>query len=256
MKRPTLILTAAALAATACTGTKTSAPAADENTDTLKIISYNVHDGIGVDTVVDYARIGRFLASEAPDFVAIQEVDSATTRSEGRFVLAEIAAAANMTYTFAPAIDFAGGRYGIGILSRTAPLSTRQIALPGSEEERTLLVAEFPDVVFCCTHLSLTEADRLASVPLIAEATAGYDKPLIICGDWNDTPSSPSLTAMREHFAIVSDTTTFTYPSPAPEQTIDYIAVRGAEAEVIDAKVYPFRPDSDHLPVGATIVLK
>ena len=49
----------------------------------VKVMTYNVHNGIGLDKMTDYERIGKRIAAEMPDFVAIQEVDSATVRSKG-----------------------------------------------------------------------------------------------------------------------------------------------------------------------------
>lgn len=65
---------------------------------------------------------------------------------------------------FAPAIDYDGGKYGIGMLSREKPLDVRVVPLPGREEARTLFVADFPDYTFVGTHLSLTGDDRMASL--------------------------------------------------------------------------------------------
>lgn len=87
-----------------------------------------------------------------------------------------------MHATFGRAIGFAGGSYGIGLLSRTEPLAVRSIPLPGREEARVLLMAEFPDYTVCITHLSLTPEDRLASLPIIREATDTCRKPVLLPG--------------------------------------------------------------------------
>lgn len=223
--------------------------------DTIKVMTYNVHNGIGLDKVTDYARIGRLIAAESPEFVAIQEVDSATIRSKGADVLAEIAEAAGMHHVFGPAIRFSGGKYGIGILSRKEPLSCRNIALPGTEEERTLLIAEFDDCVFACTHLSLTAPDRIASVPIIAAEMAKTSKPFIICGDWNAKPGDATLSALGEFLTVVTNSKAPTFPANGPVSVIDYIAVGNVTPEVIATKVVPESVASDHRPVTATIRL-
>ena len=53
----------------------------------LTLMSYNIHNGVGIDNVTDYNRIGQMIKSHQPDIVAIQEIDSMTTRSESRYVL-------------------------------------------------------------------------------------------------------------------------------------------------------------------------
>ena len=122
-----------------------------------------------------------------------------------------------------------------------------------------LLVAEFQDYVYCCMHLSLTDEDRMASLPIIKEATSGFSKPLFIAGDWNATPDSPFIQAMQEDFTILTDLDKFTCPSDTPRVTIDYIALRQTpavnlyhqESHVIFAPV-----ESDHLPVMVGVVWK
>ena len=125
--------------------------------DHLKIMSYNVRSAKGMDGIRDYQRVANIIRNAAPDVVAVQELDSMTRRNGGVDALGEIALRAQMHPTYCPAIEFDGGKYGIGILSREVPLKVERIPLPGREEERALVVAEFGKFLFACTHLSLTE---------------------------------------------------------------------------------------------------
>ena len=122
--------TAIIIAATLC-----MAPFAAERVQaqSLKLMTYNVHNGVGLDRCRDHQRIAEVITGESPDFVAIQEVDSATVRSGKRFVLGEIAKASSMHHIFAPAITFDGGLYGIGLLSRVKPEKITRLELPGRE---------------------------------------------------------------------------------------------------------------------------
>lgn len=58
---------------------------------TLKLMSYNIRNGIGLDEVVDYQRVAAVIAKESPMVVALQEVDSVTGRSKGVDVLSLLA---------------------------------------------------------------------------------------------------------------------------------------------------------------------
>lgn len=225
--------------------------------DTLRIKTYNVKNAVGMDGRRNYWRVAGVLARVVPDVVALQELDSATSRSQGDYVLGELARITKLHATYAPAIPYAGGKYGIGILSREEPLRAFSVPLPGREEARVLLVAEFRDYVFCCAHLSLTAEDRMASLPLILDALAGTDKPVFLAGDWNDTPDSPFMQALAERFRLLSDTAQHTFPSPAPVQTIDYVAaLRPAGAvRVVSARVPDERVASDHRPVVVEVML-
>lgn len=122
-------------------------------------MSYNIRNGRGMDDVADFRRTADVIIKACPDIVAVQEIDSVTGRSGGKDVLREIAGLTLMHHTYAPAIDYDGGKYGIGMLSKEKPLGYKRLPLPGREEARALLIVEFEKYIYCCTHLSLTEED-------------------------------------------------------------------------------------------------
>ena len=179
---------------------------------------------LAMDNVRNVQRIANVINNEAPDVVAVQELDSMTTRSNQTYVLAEVAERTQMHANYAPAISFQGGKYGIGILSKEQPLSIRTFPLPGREEERMLMIAEFKDYLFACTHLSLTEEDRLASLDIIKNNASTSNKPFFLAGDLNDTPDSKFIKSLQQDFQILTNTKKPTYPAPEPKETIDYIA--------------------------------
>lgn len=135
----------------------------------MRVASYNIQHGMGMDNQLNYKRIAEVLRAISPDVVAVQEVDSMTQRTNNTYALGEIAEQLNYYASYAPAIDLEGGKYGIGILARASD-KRQTVCAALSEEARTLLVAEFDDFVFASTHLSLTEADRIASIGIIEEA--------------------------------------------------------------------------------------
>ena len=92
--------------------------AADHCCKSLNIVSYNIRNGIGIDNVNNLSRTISTLRSTSPEIVCLQELDSVTGRMNQRYVLGELADSLNMHPSFAPAIDFMDGKYGIGILSR------------------------------------------------------------------------------------------------------------------------------------------
>ena len=225
-------------------------------TKELRVMSYNVRNGRGMDDSVDYSRAAKVINDFAADLVAVQELDSASGRSGGAVVLDTLAALTGMHASYARAIDFDGGGYGIGILSKGRPLRTQKIPLPGREEERVLLVAEFEDYIVLATHLSLTEEDRMMSARLIVSACREFAKPAILAGDLNDEPSSEMIRFLSEELTLVSDTTQATYPADRPRGCIDYIFIRNttnnkfisSASGVTDAPV-----ESDHRPVYSVL---
>lgn len=225
----------------------------------IRMMTYNIRNGRGMDDSLSVGRTASVINRLQPDVVAVQEIDSMTRRSGQTYVLGELASQTGMQAVYSPAIDYDGGKYGIGMLCREKPLSVRRIALPGREEARTFLVVEFEHYYYASSHLSLTEEDRLLSAGLIRQFAGNKDKPLFVAGDWNDTPDSPFLQAMKQDFTLLNRPDEATHPASNPEKTIDYIAVENSWAdrvvcnrvEVVDAPV-----ESDHRPVYAEITLK
>ncbi|MCR4921591.1 MAG: endonuclease/exonuclease/phosphatase family protein [Bacteroidaceae bacterium] len=238
--------------------TAISIPAGARRVRTLRLSSYNIQHGEGMDKKIDHARIADLLRQAECEVAAIQEVDSVTKRNGGVYALEEIGRHIGMHATYAPAIDFQGGKYGIGILSKKRPLCVHRIALPGREERRMLLVAEFKDYVVACTHLSLTEADRMASVALIVEEARQWKKPFIIMGDLNDEPGSPFYREMEKHFIFLNSPSEMTFPSTGPRICIDHVALfkptEGATLSFHRTWVGS-EESSDHRPLHARIGL-
>ncbi|WP_297181631.1 endonuclease/exonuclease/phosphatase family protein [uncultured Phocaeicola sp.] len=220
--------------------------------NTLRLMTYNIKNANGMDNVCNFQRVANVINNACPDVVAIQEVDSVTNRSNQKYVLGEIAERTQMHAFFAPAIDYDGGKYGIGLLTRQAPIRVQSIPLPGREEERALVMAEFEDYIYCCTHLSLTEEDRMKSLEIIkAFATVGK-KPFFLAGDMNAEPESEFIKGLQKDFQILSNTKQHTFPAPNPEKTIDYIVALKQNAEglaVTSSKVLNEPVASDHRPL-------
>lgn len=225
----------------------------------LKLMSYNIHNATGLDGSLETKRIASVIDKISPEVVAIQEIDSITGRSRGRNLLAEIAGFAGMHHIYAPAIDFDGGRYGIGILCKEKPQREIRVTLPGREEQRMLLTVEFVDYVFACTHLSLNEQDRLASLSIIDSVASLFDKPFFIAGDLNVRPDDRFIELFTEKFEILSPINEMSFPADKPDELLDYIAVRRCEGDIAVVKQSHIVDEpiaSDHRPVYADIMLK
>ena len=220
----------------------------------LKVMSYNVRHCAGMDMIVDYDRTAAVIAQQQPDVVALQELDSMTGRSGQHDQLAELAKRIQYYPVFGSAIDYDGGKYGVGILTREQPVSTKRIPLPG-EEPRVLLVVELKNYVLACTHLDLEEEQRLASVPLIVEEAQRWQEPFILAGDWNDAPDSQLLQEMTKYFSLHSGSQA-TYPADEPQECIDYIATfKERPVVTLEYSVINEPAASDHRPLVVILQL-
>lgn len=233
------------------------------------MLSYNVHNCIATDATRsrNYKVIANIIKNSGAQVVAIQELDSMTTRTP-LYVLGELEKETGMHGTYASAINYAGGKYGIGILSAQKPIAVKRIPLPGREENRVFLIAEFDNFIFCCTHLSLTPADQLASITIIRSATKEFvkentkrkHKPLFIGGDFNATPGSSTIEELLKHATPVSNDALKTFPANAPNRCIDYLFLLDrkmpkkmeviSSGRIVNEKTHTA---SDHLPVYSVI---
>lgn len=227
----------------------------------IRLASYNIYHCEDRSKSVDCARTAAVLRRARPDFIALQEVDSVTRRSKGVDQAAEIGKALGMHATYAKALQFQGGGYGIAVLSKEKPISVARIPLPG-REPRMLLLCEFENLWFGSTHFSLQATNRLKSAEIVRKEVMARaaSKPVFLAGDWNAKPRSGELCAMREFMTVLSDENSRTYHgfkpfTPGSEHCIDYIAVDSAHADafaVTSSHVVPDYDTSDHCPLFVT----
>ena len=245
-------------------------PQEDNDTLYLKIMTYNIHHGAGLDGKIDLKRIAQVIRETGVDLVALQEVDQATERSLGIKILDSLSALTKMHLYFDKNIDFEGGEYGNGILSRL-PILVKynyHYNMFYEGEQRGLLqtVVDFlgNEILFMDTHLDYRSSDseRVSNIDEIKNEIKKYpDMPVIICGDFNDTAMSRTYLKMKESFSDVweerGDGKGLTYPSDYPEKRIDYIFYSNRDEEknkiiIEPAMITVFRSGaSDHLPVVA-----
>jgi endonuclease/exonuclease/phosphatase family metal-dependent hydrolase len=214
----------------------------------LTLLSYNVRNGKGMDNQTNYDRTAAVIQKAAAQVVALQELDSSTGRSQGVDVLSVLAQKTGMHAVYGAAIPYNGGKYGVGILSKEKPLRFYTVPLPGREEQRVLLVAEFTTFVIFNTHLSLTEEDRLSSIALINREADRFTKSIYLLGDLNAEPSSLFIKNLTQNWQLLSGKAP-SFPAPAPDKCIDYILSRNSKIKVSKAMVMSEPLTSDHRPV-------
>ncbi|MDP2057868.1 MAG: endonuclease/exonuclease/phosphatase family protein, partial [Thiobacillus sp.] len=173
-------------------------------TDLLRVMTYNVHSCVGMDGKLDAERIARVIARARPDVVALQELDVGRVRSLGMDQAHLIARYLEMEFHFHPAMHLEEERYGDAILTHLPQRLVKAGSLPGLadkphlEPRGVLWVAidlHGREVQIINTHLGLYPRERVAQV----EALLGSDwlaheqchEPVILCGDFNASPSSP-----------------------------------------------------------------
>jgi endonuclease/exonuclease/phosphatase family metal-dependent hydrolase len=223
------------------------------------ILSYNVRNCRGLDNQTDYQRVADIINRINPQVVALQELDSATQRSNGAVVLNELAQLTGMHPVYGASILFQGGKYGVGVLTNEKPLLWRTVTLPGREEKRSLLIVELENAIICCTHFSLNEEDRIESVKIINDLFNTLVKPVFLAGDLNATPQSEVISRIEEKWILLNDRNVSTFPADKPDSCIDYVFIhKGSAAGVRTAKARVEQEPvaSDHLPVWVRVIIR
>jgi len=240
----------------------------------LRLVSFNVHHGVGVDGRHDLGRLTRLLAATDADVICLQEVDRHfDARSELADQAAELAAALDRELAFAASLQVAdGGQYGNALLSRLPVLDTEVHRLPGAGEPRTALRAvvqvDGGALTVITTHLAnRSHADRAAQAAVLADLADGVG---VVVGDLNADAGAPELAALR---ARLTDAWTAapdrgdqsrrlslhrgqgcTHPVRRPRVRIDQVWVP-AGVTVTAARVLDGSAVSDHHPLQVDLEL-
>src|SRR5690348_11289696 len=103
----------------------------------LRLMTYNIRHGRGVDGRVDLGRIAEVVAEHAPDVVLLQEVDYGRFRSGIADQADVLARRLGLEARFAPCMDHDDdGHYGIATLTRLPMVSSSKVELPRAANVR------------------------------------------------------------------------------------------------------------------------
>jgi alpha-N-acetylglucosaminidase len=239
--------------------TGTTSSRADGNK--LRVLTYNIHhcNPPSKPGFIDLDAIAKVINENNPDIV-LQEVDILTSRSGNIDELKNLAERTDLNFYFGKAIDYDGGKYGVGILSKYPVSESKTFALPNPYNAEPLALAiskislpEGQQIYFASTHLDVSKAgNRDAQATEIIKLASELELPFFLAGDFNAQPDSKSIQILEEHFDRSCQKCDFTIPSDNPKRTIDHIFLsKGAPLSVKSTKVINEPYPSDHLPVLA-----
>ena len=181
----------------------------------LKIMSYNIRHGEGIDTILDLSRTARIIESQAPDLCGLQEVDNFCLRSDSIGQTDYLAKKTMMKGTFGKFMDFQQGEYGMSTLSAIPIVSTKVLQLPdGKYEPRSSIVhevqiAEGYTIIFANVHFEWVSGEegisnRLNQARALVKYINELGQACVIAGDFNCTPDSPTMQYfVKQGFAFV-----------------------------------------------------
>ncbi len=238
----------------------------------VTILSYNIFHGEDLyRKQPNLDSVAALINELKPDLVALQEVDSMTGRSErvyGKRIdyIRLLAEKTQMHGYFGKAMDFDGGGYGEGVLTRKkAQTSTHLLPIPSGGEPRSMIKVVYPvaankTLVFGATHLCHQHMpNKLAQVEKLNELLSNPSLPALLAGDLNFTPADEPYRMLQPNWkdaAVTAGDTAATYPTDAPERRIDYLWLsKQHNWKIIDYRVLP-QPHSDHLAILLTVEIE
>lgn len=240
----------------------------------LKIMTYNIHSGVGTDGVADWKRCAAIASTEQPDLLGMEEIAVNHVLSPGLDLPALIGNYLKMNTCFGQAIRINGGRgqYGVAAFVRGKMEIMEQIFLPVADghEKRVFLVLKVLEPephYFIVTHFSyLGEMENVEqyqrdSVRLITETVRKkHYYPAVWVGDFNAYPESGTLQQIRESWDVFNDSVPDIKTCDCGEdgwRMIDYICAYPKGAfELKSIRTVNDYTASDHCPVVAEAVLK
>ncbi len=226
----------------------------------FSVLSYNVHECVGLDKLRDPGRIARIISESQADVVGLQEVHSESGGRGESHQMEFLARATGFHAVAGPTLERNRGTYGNVLLTRHKPLSVRRLDLsfPG-REPRGAIDADIKiggeTVRIMITHLGLRAAERRFQVGrLLTALSEKRTRVVVLLSDLNEwLPTSRALRRLQARFGKGRRLRTF--PAHFPLFALDRIWVHPVHA-LVDLSVYDTplsRVASDHLPLKAVI---
>ncbi len=224
----------------------------------MRIASYNIRGGLGMDGKRSTPRIADTIRGLLPDVVCFQEAHQKLFWSGGEDQPAVLERLLARPFCFFPLVRFGFGGEGLGIAVRGSVIRQIRHALPSKRENRGVLEVQLRNVgslrsaTVLCTHWGLDGGERLEQAAACIEIIKNAPLPLILCGDFNETADSPALQALIRDSGLLDAGATrnlATFASNNPMQRIDLMLyspdLRSVGIETAQSL------SSDHLPIVA-----
>lgn len=228
----------------------------------LTVLTWNLLHGVNDEGEHNLEAKGAYISAQEADLVFVQEIDERCTRSRDVDQMAVLAELTGMDAAFGAFMPYQGGRYGLGTLSARPVVNTRDLRLPEGDEPRVALFREVEvlgrTLLSVNVHFNWTRDDtsRFAQAEALLEELETIDLPVIVAGDYNDTPESRTLRAFYDAGFEHVETPGPSWNARSPSVDIDHILIRngrGLRLESLGGVVVPESTLSDHRPVRGLI---
>ena len=230
-------------------------------------MTYNIYGA----RLADGKKLAKSIKKYKPDFVALQEVDKNTKRSNFRDVTQDFALELGYNYYyFQKAMDFDKGEFGIAFVSKYDVKNIYVHELPSAgNEKRQVLAAQISSkykkhILVINTHLDYEPAVKSTQIDDLMTVIDYFKGDIkFLCGDFNLLPTT-------EHYWEICKNWNDTYfegkdlenKSNLETQRIDYIMAKKGEnyrtkqSFFINDDSQEWTKLSDHLPYMAVLEIE
>lgn len=226
----------------------------------LRIMTYNIRQCLGMDGERSPDRILRILRDAGADVVALQEVSDPAGQAEDHAPLGFFSRQTGMSGVAAPTLGHGPTAYGNVLLSRW-PLREAQtvdLSVPGREPRnaiRAVLDTPAGPVRVIATHLGLSIGERRIQMNALATLVAeDVETPTVLLGDLNEWRWGAAGIRKMSRLLQVSGLPR-TFPSRWPVFPLDQIWTRHGGCRTCVLRTAEARIASDHLPVMAEVAI-
>jgi endonuclease/exonuclease/phosphatase family metal-dependent hydrolase len=230
----------------------------------MRIVTYNIHKGRGIDGRTSIKRIANVLADLDADIIALQEVFSFCEAAEGQ--VEALASALRMQAAFGCTRHHRGRPYGNAILTRWPILESRDMDISWLHRERRGCIRadlETPRGTLHVfnIHMGTSYFERRYQVKSLLASKQLYEGlsgPRVLVGDFNEWIKGLTTRMLSEKFESLNLALHMrkrrSYPGFLPLMHLDHVyferPLHIEKAELVRTRLS--KVASDHLPLVAT----
>ena len=228
--------------------------------ETVRVMTWNIHGGVGLDGKFELSRITDAIARIDADIVALQEVDSRRRLPNNRSVFDVLREALGGHGIEAKSITTADGDYGQMVIGRCpfGQTSIHDISHSTREPRRaieTMVHLPAGTLRIVATHFGLSLAERREQARNLVRIASRHPTTTVMLGDFNDWFWPGSFRNELKH-ELPGRTRHATFPSWFPIFRLDRIFCWPPTALTRSFVPRGTRMASDHLPVVAEIAIR
>jgi endonuclease/exonuclease/phosphatase family metal-dependent hydrolase len=228
----------------------------------LRVVSYNIHQCVGMDGLRRPGRVADVLRELEADVVGLQEVSGRPGQETDSAQMEFLAGALGLTAVAGPTIHRHDGTYGNALLTRRPVLDVRRIELTVYRREpRGALDVDLDcdgeTVRVIVTHLGLWPGERRVQVRRLMDALGRPTSRLVVlCGDINEW-FAVGRPLRWLHARLGRTGAIRSFPSFLPVFALDriWVSPRASLTSLHAHRSRAARRASDHLPVVADVRL-